>query len=324
MDASFSAGEILGATNSLLRSGSTNDCKGRLIWTTDEIMLGDWFVAIPDQNNDPHDTLDLALSKGAQGVIVNRRSRYASIRENTVVISVPDTKVAVLDMVRYWRHSVSPEKVVGVAGSRGRRATMILLHQILSGAFRTHIAFMNNLGWFGCAREILSMPKDTELLIFEAGAIERGDIARIGGALDPDLAILTPIRHPLPSPERDANAASMYCELLETVSSALSTESPSAVIYDDNPAVQKRIDEILQDQTAQRYSLSGYSIAHRIAEKSLHELSNAMYATIGQPVTRAELWCAIEASKALELSTTELEQVLELPSAFGKSNRAGK
>lgn len=310
MSATFTADEILYATSSHLKSGPIDDQKGRIVWSLEDITEGDWFIAIPSQFQDPHDNLGLALEKGARGLIVNRRSRYASAVKGSAIITVPDTRTALLDMVRYWRYCVRP-RVVGVTGSTGRRSTMVLLSQLLQGNFRTHVAFMGQLGWFGCVKEVLAMPKDTQVLIFEAGAMERGDITRIGGALDPDLAVLTQIRHPLPSPERDAFTASLYCELLETLSDH-PKERLAAVIYDENPAVQRRSDEVLADLLGQRYSQSGRGIAQRVTEESLKVLTTAMESTLGLAVSRAELWCAVEAAKALGLSKAALEEILEL------------
>ena len=310
MSALFTADEILYATNSNLKSGRTDDHKGRVVWDLEDVKDGDWFIAIPSQFTDPHDRLGLALEKGARGVIVNRRSRYSSATKGATIISVADTKIALLDLVRYWRYLVQP-RVVGVAGSTGRRSTMVLLSQLLKGSVKTHLAFMANLGWFGCVKEVLSMPLDTEVLIFEAGAVERGDITRIGGALDPDLAVLTPIHHPLPSAERDAFIASLYCELLETLSSS-PKERLAAIIYDDNAAVRKRADDVLSGLLAQKYSQSGRGIAQRVPEDALNVLNEAMESTLGLPASRAELWCAVEAAKALGISKAALEEIFEL------------
>lgn len=313
MHAVFSADEILYATSSHLRSGEIDESRGNIIWNIEEVKPGDWFIAIPSPDDDPHDYLDVAISKGARGVIVNRRGRYSSASGDSPVITVPDTKTALLDLMRYWRYCVKPT-VVGVSGSFGRRATMVLLSQLIKSTHQTHVAFMGNLGWFGCVKEVLSMPRSAQVLIFEAGAVERGDITRIGGALDPDLAILTQIRHPIASsPERDAFAASLYCELLETLSDS-PTDRLSAVIYDDNAAVRKRAEKILGNSSVQRHSTNGNGIAHRVPQCSMKELSLAMESVIGQPVTRAELWCAAEAAIALGVSTRELEDIFGLPS----------
>lgn len=312
MSATFTADEILYATSSHLKSGPIDSHKGRIVWELEEVMLGDWFIAIPSHSDDPHDKLALALEKGARGLIVNRRARYAFAPKGCPIITVTDTKVALLDLMRYWRQCVKP-KVVGVSGSSGRRATMILMHQLLQRNFKTHLAFMDNFGWYGCVKEVFAMSKDTEILVFEVGAVERGDITRIAGALDPDLAVLTQTRHPLPSPERDAATASLYCELLETLSD-FQKDRVAAIIYDDNEAVASRADEVLQDLLFQKHSQSGLSLAHRVPLESLKAVSQAVQAELGVSVSRAELWCAVEATKALGISKSTLEELLELDS----------
>lgn len=312
MSALFNAEEILLATKGQLKYSPANDNKGRTVWELEDLTEGDWFIAIPSHYQDPHDNLHLALEKGARGLIVNRRGRYASAPSDVPIITVPDTRVALLDLMRAWRYRVQP-RVVGVTGTSGRRATMIVLHQLLQNHFKTHVAFMNNLGWYGCAKEVFSMPEETEVLIFEAGAVERGDITRVGGALDPDLAVLTQIRHPLPSPERDALTASLYCELLETLNlNDGQKDQVSAVIYDDSAAVEKRAAEVLQELVFQKYSQCGKGLVHRVPEEFLKSFSYAMESTVGLPVTRADLWCAVEAARALGLSQETLEKLLEL------------
>ncbi len=309
MPALFTASEILNSTSSHLNSGHIDNQRGRIVWDLEDLQIGDWFIAIPSHFQDPHDTLDLAVRRGAGGLIVNQRGRYASAPKGIPIINVADTKIALLDMMRYWRQCVQPI-VVGVTGTSGRRSTMVVLHQLLQNHFKTHVAFMNNLGWYGCVKEVFAMPKDTQILIFEASAVERGDITRIGGALDPDLAVLTQIRHPLPSPERNDATASLYCELLETLTDR-NRDRVAAVIYDD-AAVKKRADQVRDDLLFQMHSQSGKSLAHRVSDQSLATFSHAMEATLGLSVSRMELWCAIEAAKALGLSKATLEEILDL------------
>lgn len=309
MSAAFTAEEILYATSGYLKSGHIDESKGSIIWEIDDVKPGDWFIAIPSELEDPHDNLNLALEKGARGAVVNRRSRYASASKGATIISVSDTRTALLDLTRYWRYCVRP-RVVGVSGSRGRRVTMALLSELLQDNYRTHVAFLGNLGWFGCIKEVLSMPSDTQLLIFEAGAVERGDIARIGGALDPDLAVITQTRHPL-SPERDAVTAGLYCELLETLAE-FPKERVAAVIYDDNPALQQRANYIFTGLSARKHSFSDSGIAYKMPERCLQELSEALESSIGQPITCAELWCAVEAARVLGVSSKAIEEIFEI------------
>lgn len=310
MSAIFTAEEILCATGGHLKSGSIDERRGRLTWDIEEVKPGDWFICIPSQFDDPHDRLNLAFDRGALGVIVNRRSRFSSASKDATIISVADTKTSILELARYWRYRVQP-KVVGVSGSCGRRVTVALLSRLLEGTQKTHVAFMNNLGWFSCLEDVLSMPEDTEVLIFEAGGVERGDVSRIGGCLDPDLAVLTRVVHPLPSAERNAFIASLYCEILETLPNC-SSEKLSAVIYDDNSAVQNRIEEVLSAPNVKRRSLSGAGMSGRLSEASLNELSATMESIFAQHVTRAEIWCAIEAASALGVTESEIEELFEL------------
>lgn len=313
----FTVEQILQATSSQLRTQLVDDGRGRIIWDLEELEAGDWFIAIPNNTDDPHDRLDLVQQKGARGVIVNRRSRYASAPHGLPMITVPDTKVALLDIMHYWRRQVQPV-VIGVTGTSGRRSTMFLLSRLLQKRFKTHVAFMNNLGWYGCVKDVLAMPEHSEVLIFEAGAVERGDITRIAGALEPDLAIITQVRHPLRSPHRDALAASMYCELLETLHEE-QEERVSAVIYDDNETLTKRSEQVLVGLTAQKYSQNSESLAHRIPDATFTKLSDAMSSNLGLTLGRAELWCAVEAALALGISEATIEEIMELDVATAGS-----
>lgn len=309
MVAKLTAEEILYATTSRLKSGFIDDQRGRIVWNVDELIPGDWFIAIPSEHYDPHDELSLAMERGARGCIVSRRGRYASASRDATLISVPDTKTALLDIVRYWRHRVNP-RVVAVTGSIGRRATSLLLNQLVSLEYRTHTVF-EDLGGFGSIQEILSMPMDTEVLIVETAAMRRGDMTRIGGALDPDVAVLTQILHPLPSPERDAQSAAIYCELLETLSD-VTAHRIGAVVYDNSPSVKRRADEVLEGIPAIRHSSSVRGIEERLSKLALQELSEAILNTIGQPVSKADVWCAVEAAKILGIADVQIDQIFGL------------
>ncbi len=308
MSATFSTTEIVLITNGELRSSLTNQAKGKITWDAELVEPGDWFIVIPSHFEDPQENSKLALSKGAQGLIINRRERIPKEICDTTVISVADTKTALLNLVRAWRYKINP-KVVGVSGSFGRRVTMVLLRELLKSRYNTHLAFMSNLGWYGCLSEVLMMPAETDLLIFEAGAIERGDVTRIGGTLDPDLAIVTPIKNPLPS--RDSFGSALYCELLETLKENSGNEI-SAVVYDDSPAVRTRLDFVFSDLNMKRYSLAEKNLEEKLSNESIEELSEAMRSAIDQSCNRSEIWCAIEGAKALGITEATLEEIFEI------------
>ncbi len=310
MGALFSGNEILYCTHGFIASGGTGDQTGKLVWNLDDIGPGDWFLALFE---DSHDQLSAAIERGAQGCIVHRRSRYPFAPRNATLIAVPDTKVALLELVRYWRYAVRPV-VLGVVGSVGRRATIKVLHHLLRyGNFKCHVAFESGLGGSGCAGDVLSMPKGTDVLLFEAGALEKGDVARIAGALSPNIAVMARVQHPLPSPARDAHTAGLYCEILETI-------NQSAVIYDMNLAVQERSRQVLNGLPAIFYS-ENYDSAPAFSDTEIIDcLSIRMSSLIQEPVTGVELWCAVEAARAIGLSSSRIDAALVLTDVAVEAN----
>lgn len=308
MGASFSAEQILDATQGRIAVGFIDDQKGRLVWDLDDVRHGDWFLALSSGYHDAHDSLSTAFELGAHGCIVNRRSRYSFAPKDRTLISVLDTKVALLQLMSLWRHEVHPI-TVGVVGSTGRRATIKLLHHLLQGSFKCHIAFDSG---GSCARDVLLMPESTEVLLFEAGAVERGDVARIGAALNPNVGVIVRTQHPLPSPERDARTAALYCEILETVD----RYNPGmAVVYDANPAVRELARQLLPGLVSTTYSQTAGRV-QELSPPKLELLIKSLEIEEEQSVTAAEVWCAVETARALGLSFDQMEAAIENAVAF--------
>ncbi len=299
MEARFSAEDILCATSGRIVKGPIDMQTGRIVWQLDELQPGDWFLALQGGMHDGHDELRQAVARGARGCVVNRRCRYAFAAGKGVIISVSDTRAALFDLVRSWRYAVRP-KVVGVSGTTGRRATMLLMKWLLAENFKVHLAFMSKLGSLGCLSAVLTMPEGTEILIFEAAAVERGNVAKLGGTLDPDLAVITRVEHPIPTGDRERLLANMYCELLETVESF--SGNGKAVVYDGSAAVQERADLILSGLPSVRFSQSVSDSHNFVSDEQFESLSATLQDLTGQKLTRAELWCAIEAAQALGVS----------------------
>ncbi|MDZ4838360.1 MAG: hypothetical protein SGJ27_31645 [Candidatus Melainabacteria bacterium] len=299
MSATFSADEILYCTHGRIAAGTINDQKGRLVWDLEDVRDGDWFVALASGSHDSHDYLHMAFDLGAQGCVVNKRTRYSFAPKNRTLISVADTAVALMQSVSYWRHLVGPI-AVGVVASHGRRATVKLLHQLLKDTFRCHIALESDR--FGCARDVLTMPADAQVLLFEAGAVERGDVARIGAALSPDIAVIGRTQHPIPSVGRNALSAALYCEILETVDLC---KSGRAIVYDDSPAIAERSELLLMGLASTSYLQKSQSL-QEFSESDLDRFAKFAEIATGQPVKTAEVWCALEAARAIGLSSQQI------------------
>ncbi len=307
MTAKFSTQDIVEVINGIILSGRSNKVVGRIVWKLEDIQPGDWFIAMSSNYHDGHDDLNDAVLRGACGCIVNRRANYAfaSKDSNTILISVADTKIALLDLMRAWRFKVNP-KVIGVSGGSGRQSTMVLIHEFLKEKYRIHLAFMNSISWIGCIEEVLAMPEETELLIFEAGGIERGDVSRISGSLDPQLAVLTRLNKELTVFKRDVFQAAVYCEILEAIDN--SNDNGYAVIYDASPLVTARVKDLQCNYQTSLFSQTSLLGLNWLKSIEIESISAAMQDAIGCTVTQGDLWCAIETVKALGLTHTKIAE----------------
>lgn len=290
MNARFTANEILGITRAEIVQGKPGEMPGRLVWLLEDITDGDWFVALSSGAVDSHDYLERAMELGAQGCIVNRRARYCFAGDDSVLLAVTDTWTALWELALTWRETAA-DKVVTITGSEGRRDTVYFLEFLLRRKYRCHVAVEKD--GLHCLADLLATPRGTEVLIAEVNGSERGAISKIGTYLKPDLAIVTTTQHPIPSRSRDARAASLNCEILETLS-----EECSAVIYDRNPAVHERailltdgLDTTLFTEEKLNLSKSGLSW--------LSENSGIKHVDAN---TEGNAWCALAAAVSLGFS----------------------
>lgn len=306
MGARFTAEDIVYATNGRLLQGSLPGHRGRIVCSLRDLQPGDWFAAVTSGDYDGHDHMDEARKLGAAGCIVERRGRYPFSSPETVTIQVSNLDVALLELARFWRFRVRP-LVVGVGGAQGRRATMVILHELTKEHRKTHLTFMSEFGFRGAALDVLSMPEDTEVLVFEAGAVERGCVGRLASAFDTDVAILTSIKHPIDA-QRDNNLAAMYLELIDSISDAKT--QAKVIVYDANDCVKNRLDKLALKVLTVRRSECPSSLSDRVEQSQISALSEAMASSIKQSVSAMELWCAVEGALACGIPRSSVEQSL--------------
>ncbi|HEY9712589.1 MAG TPA: Mur ligase family protein [Chroococcales cyanobacterium] len=302
MSAKFTGDEILYAAGGRIVKGGIGSQPGRVVWDLDEIGDGDWFVATSRGAEDTHDSLSEAFEKGARGCIVNRQSRYSLTPGAGALISVADTRTAILELVRYWRYAVKP-RVIVVTGTSGRKAIVKLLEFLLKDTYRCHLAFERNGPGLSCMSDVLQMPKNTEVLIAEVSGAERGDIARVGSCLAPDLAIVGNIEHPHLSFEGKATTAALHCEILDAV-----FEGGSAVVFDQSPDVEERAKKMVHGLRSVLFSQTPDfpKVAQSGWLADYADFSDSLGAT------DADRWCAWKASQALGISPAKKEEFFNL------------
>lgn len=152
------------------------------------IEPGGVFVAKPGEETDGHLFVGAAVEKGAVLAIVER-----VVDAGVTQIVVDDAITALADLARevVSRARAAGElRVTGITGSNGKTTTKNLLARMLDGEGETvapRASFNNEVG---APLTMLRVTESTRFLVSEFGASAPGEIARLAGLVDPDLAVV--------------------------------------------------------------------------------------------------------------------------------------
>jgi UDP-N-acetylmuramoyl-tripeptide--D-alanyl-D-alanine ligase len=157
----------------------------------------DAFLAISGTRHDGHDFIGQALNRGAC-LIIGRRSsvepwlqRIAAASASAILFeNRPEDDI--IELARQYLRKIAP-KVIAVTGSVGKTTTRSLLARVLSSRYKVHQARKSHNTALGCAMTILSMPRETEILILEMGCNHPGEIAQMVELFPPHIAIITEV-----------------------------------------------------------------------------------------------------------------------------------
>ncbi|QDP40088.1 UDP-N-acetylmuramoyl-tripeptide--D-alanyl-D-alanine ligase [Radiobacillus deserti] len=151
------------------------------------------FVPLVGDNFDGHDFLKDAFYNGAIGAIWQKdRTLPRFIPTDFPVYFVDDTLQALQLLAAQYRLDVDP-KVIGITGSNGKTTTKDMVGTVLESTYKTHRTNGNFNNHIGLPLTILSMPRDTEILVLEMGMSNFGEIQRLSEIAKPDYAIITNI-----------------------------------------------------------------------------------------------------------------------------------
>jgi UDP-N-acetylmuramoyl-tripeptide--D-alanyl-D-alanine ligase len=157
---------------------------------TRTLAEGDLFVALRGPNHDAHDHLMDAASSGARGAVVERIPDGAPVKLRYHVVA--DTLEALGRLGRFHRRRVGA-RVCAVAGSNGKTTTKELLRLVLSTRYQVHATTANFNNLVGVPLTLLSCPAAAEVIVAEVGTNAPGEVARLGGIVEPDAAVVTNI-----------------------------------------------------------------------------------------------------------------------------------
>ena len=173
---------------------------------TRTLKSGDLFFALEGEHQSGECYVEEALALGAYTV---------SSRHRAATVTVSDTESALLALARAYKNKHAPKITVAITGSVGKSTVKNMLWHLVKKHFRAHATFGNLNSTIGVPLSVFSMPKATEIAIFEAGMNHAGELLRIADCIRPDIAVITKIgtAHIGNLGSREA-IASAKCEIL--------------------------------------------------------------------------------------------------------------
>ncbi|MDB4911566.1 MAG: UDP-N-acetylmuramoylalanyl-D-glutamyl-2,6-diaminopimelate/D-alanyl-D-alanyl ligase, partial [Gemmatimonadetes bacterium] len=162
----------------------------RITTDTRRIAPGDCFVALIGEKFDAHDFLREAVERGATAVVASRAGRTAGL--GVPVFSVRDTLVALGALARYRRRAWSGA-VIGVGGSNGKTTTKELIRATLGSCLTVHATTGNLNNLIGVPLTLLALPDDADVAVVEMGMNVPGEMARLRGIVEPQIAVMTSV-----------------------------------------------------------------------------------------------------------------------------------
>ncbi|MHB1169365.1 MAG: UDP-N-acetylmuramoyl-tripeptide--D-alanyl-D-alanine ligase [Longimicrobiales bacterium] len=157
---------------------------------TRALVQGQLFVALAGQRFDAHDYLAQAEQAGATAAVVHRVPDDAPATLHYYVVE--DTLRALGRLGRFHRRRMG-WTVVAVAGANGKTTTKDLLRAALSPKYRVHATTGNLNNLVGAPLTLLAAPDSTEVVVSEIGTNMPGEVARLAGIVEPDVAVITSI-----------------------------------------------------------------------------------------------------------------------------------
>lgn len=173
----FVNGELLYDGEDLVVTGVSTDSR--------TVSAGDLFVALRGERFDGADYAAQAAAKGASAVLASRE-----VPEAVPQILVADTLEALRVLARARRREFRGP-VVAITGSCGKTTTKDLIAEVLARKYRVRVAPENYNNEVGVPLSILALRNDDDVLVLELGVSAPGDMAPLGEAAEPTVAVIT-------------------------------------------------------------------------------------------------------------------------------------
>ena len=152
---------------------------------TRTLLPGALFVALRGKRHDGHDFLIQAREKGAAAALAHKAC------PGLPCLVVPDTALALLRLAALWRQEIKPISVIAVTGTNGKTTVKEMLGAIFSQSGRPIMSPGNRNNEVGAPLSLLTATPSHTQVVLELGINAKGEMARLGDCVRPDLAMIT-------------------------------------------------------------------------------------------------------------------------------------
>lgn len=151
------------------------------------------FIPLTGEHFDGHDHVKQAFENGAVAIFWEKQNRLPHfLPVDFPVFYVDDTLAALQQLAAAYKNDVNPT-VIGITGSNGKTTTKDIVASVMKTTYKTHYTKGNLNNHIGLPLTILSMNRDTEVIVLEMGMSHAGEIEKLSTIAEPDYAIITNI-----------------------------------------------------------------------------------------------------------------------------------
>ena len=152
------------------------------------LASGDLFFAIVARR-DGHDFAGAASRRRAAGIVVSKPVALGEENE-TFVVEVPDTTIALQDLARYVRRE-SKATVVAITGSAGKTTTKDTIAEFIGAKYRVVKNTGNLNNHLGLPLSLLELRHGADVAVMELGMNHAGEIRTLVGVATPEVRVWT-------------------------------------------------------------------------------------------------------------------------------------
>ena len=154
------------------------------------IKKGNIFFAIKGKSNDGNKYIAEAKINGATLAIVEKKDHKVKIPQ----ILVNKSHLILIKLAKFIRNN-SKSKFIAITGSVGKTSTKDALAHILKNEKNIFSARKSYNNIFGVPLEILNMPNNTKIGIFEVGMNHKNEIKKLISILKPNIGVILNINY---------------------------------------------------------------------------------------------------------------------------------